>query len=114
MEKGANLQMNFVSLRCGINVAKLIIFYRLIGNAFKCKFSHLQGFGHSDSTSMAQVRGVPPKSQQHGRDWDVTSAQDWDPSMHDDGYNKDAYRDHPNSRTPQPFRKYTPIDKVSI
>ena len=78
---------------------------------------NLQPLGHTESTSMAQVRGVPPKSQQHGKDWDVAPAPDWDhPSggADDSAYNKDAYRDHPSSRTPQPYRKCTPIDKVSI
>ncbi len=64
-----------------------------------------QAFGPTESTPMSQYRGGPKQQ----RDWDATSAQDYD----HDNY-KEPYRDH--SRTPQPYRKYvqTPLDKVSI
>ena len=75
-------------------------------------FNCFQGLGHTENASIGHTRGVPPKPQQHVKDWDVMSAQDWDHSG--GGLHDDAYRDHPNSRTPQPYRKYTPIDKVSI
>ncbi len=64
--------------------------------------------GYSQNEGGSAARGVPPRVAATGREWEAADRE------HDDAaYGRDAaHRDHVNSRTPQPFRKYAP-DKVS-